>query len=247
MLDITPEPSINNLRLLAATLTHPLNALLHTAGMPPGLPLSFGASLFSAIPTLPLITALGTLTVRLQSPSSPPTYQDLLSDASEAELDGVTIQAPTTEALLRSLSDRVTVRPGAPCQPPAAHERATMSLAGQSQPEHGSFGETEPEELVLSALAKAQGPLSIREILLRAPSDRKPPYKRVKAAAETLTDRGELDRIKEGTAHRYALRTDTDDQIGRRSARYWPTAPTRKRFSRPRSPSGSSGSDLPHG
>lgn len=214
ILGITPEPSASNLQLLAAALSAGLDARLRTADAPRGLPLRVSAGLFRAIPILPLTTSLGPLNVLSQPPA---TYHDLLADTTptgpaEVATSEPPLGAPPT-GITSVISDNLPPLPPAP-------ESAAMAATLRNGLDHNALREGDLEELILSALAEDDTPMSIREILLLAPSEKKAPYKRVKTAAETLARRGHLLRDKSGTAHRYRLHThtdtDTDDEVARR-------------------------------
>jgi len=212
ILGITPEPSASNLQLLAAALSAGLDARLRTADAPRGLPLRVSAGLFRAIPILPLTTSLGPLNVLSQPPA---TYHDLLADTTPTGTAEVATSEPPLGApptgITSVISDNLPPLPLAP-------ESAAMAATLRNGLDHNALREGDLEELILSALAEDDTPMSIREILLLAPSEKKAPYKRVKTAAETLARRGHLLRDKSGTAHRYRLHTDTDsdDEVARR-------------------------------
>lgn len=208
-LDITPEPTPSNLRLLAVALSAALDARLHTADALHGLPIRLSAGIFSAIPILPLTTSLGPLNVLSQPPS---TYRDLLTvTTATTGSDGIATLTAAVEAHPSCLEAGITsINPDLLRVLPLANESAAMAATRPNGFEHKAVREGDLEDLVLSALAEADTPMSIRDILSLTPLEKKAPYKRLKAAAETLTRRGQLLRGKSGTAHRYRLHTDTD-------------------------------------
>lgn len=213
-LDVAPAPTNDNLTTLAEIL----------GGVDPRLrahdkyAIALNPEIFRSIPTLPLTTRLGDVNILLRPTGSPTNYDDLRDDASTVQLDTVPTLVPTIHALLRGLA-------GGARQP---HPEVIAQLRQLAEPEPQQPAVVaEPlaagdhrnlEEAVLNTLSRIGHPATIRDVLFSMQASQRPPYKQVKAAAESLTARGLLLRDKEGAAHRYRLNTAADDKIAHQVA-----------------------------
>jgi predicted transcriptional regulator len=210
-LDVAPAPTDENLAGLAGALAA-VDPRLRAGAE--GLPIALSPEIFRSVPALPLTTRLGDVNVLLRPTGSPARYDDLLDDASTVELDTVPTLVPTVDALLRGLAggarephpDVITqlreLASPIPELPPVAATPTT------DVDDHGDL-----EQAVLETLGQLTYPATIRDVLFAMKTSRRPPYKQVRAAAESLTGRGWLLRTKDGTAYRYRLNTDADDKI----------------------------------
>lgn len=98
--DITPKADQANLARLAAALSE-LEARIRTDSEPDGLPFNFDAESLAAIETLNLTTIAGDLDLAF-TPAGTSGYDDLLRDASPAELYGATVQIASLADVIRS-------------------------------------------------------------------------------------------------------------------------------------------------
>jgi predicted transcriptional regulator len=215
---VTPAPTDSNLASLAHTLCSAAPRLrAHDVA---GSPITLGPDIIRAIPELPLTTHLGDLNILMHPVGAPTDYDELRDDASTVELDTVPTLIPTIDALLRGLAggsrqphpellDRLRhLANSEPAEPPPAFQ-APRTEAEQRH---------ELERAILETLNQLGHPASIRDLLFAMNTRRRPPYKQVKIAAESLTAHRRLLRDKEGTAHRYRLNTGTEDHLARQVA-----------------------------
>ena len=212
-IDLTPAPTDSNLATLAQAFAG--DTLRLRAPDDQALPITLSPELIRAIPALPLTTQFGDVNVLLHPVGAPTDYDELRDEASTVELDTVPTLVPTIEALLRGLAG-------------GAHQPHRELLARLRQLAHRSHLDPVPavqpplteaerrndlEHAIIQAIERLGYPASIRDVIFAMNSYWRPRYKQVKIAAESLTDRGQLVRDKDGTAHRYRLNTCADDQI----------------------------------
>jgi predicted transcriptional regulator len=213
-LDLTPAQTDDNLANLARALSAVSARLRADGGLAPSITLC--PDIFRAIPTLPLTTEAGACNVLLHPVGAPANYDELLGDVTRVELDNVPALVPTIDALLDGLA-------GGARQP---HPELVARLLHQgartrsnepvpalltSPPE--TERDDDVEQALLWTVEHLGHPASIRELLFAMNAEQRAPYKQVKRAAEALAARGLLLRDKDGTAYRYRLNTDSDDQL----------------------------------
>jgi len=209
-----PAPTDDNLANLAQALSA-VSARLRAEGGHT-LSITLSPDIFRAIPTLLLTTDAGACNVLLHPVGAPAAYERLLGDATTVELDNVPALVPTIDALLDGLA-------GGARQPhpeliarllqQGAHTRSNELFAALSTSPPEPERDYDVEQAVLSMVEHLGHPASIRELLFAMNAEQRAPYKRVKRAAEALAVRGLLLRDKDGTAYRYRLNTDSDDQL----------------------------------
>jgi predicted transcriptional regulator len=209
-----PAPTEDNLANLAQALSGVSAKLRADGGL--ALSITLCPDLFRSIPNLPLTTEAGACNVLLHPVGAPADYEELLGDATTVELDNVPALVPTIDALLDGLAGGARqphpelvarlLQQGAPAR---SNEPVAALLTSPPEAERHD----DLEQAILWTVEHLGHPASIREVLFAMNAERRAPYKRVKRAAESLAARGLLLRDKDGTAHRYRLNTDSDDQL----------------------------------
>jgi predicted transcriptional regulator len=218
-LDLIPAPTDDNLANLARALSAASAKLRADGGL--ALSITLSPDLFRAIPALPLTTEAGACNVLLHPVGALADYEKLLGDATTIELDNVPTLVATIDALLDGLA-------GGARQPhPELIARLSRQGARTTSNEPVTALLTSPleaerhddlEQAILWTVEHLGHPASIRDLLFAMNAERRAPYKRIKRAAEALAAHGLLLRDKDGTAYRYRLNTDSDDQLAHQVA-----------------------------
>jgi predicted transcriptional regulator len=213
-LDLMPAPTEDYLANLAQALSAVSAKLRPDGGL--ALSITLCPDIFRAIPNLPLTTEAGACNVLLHPVGAPADYEKLLDDATTVELDHVPALVPTIDALLDGLA--VGARRPHPelvarllQQGARITSNKPVAALLTSPPEAERHDDL--EQAILWTVEHLGHLASVREVLFAMNAERRAPYKRVKRAAEALAARGLLLRDKDGTAYRYRLNTDSDDQL----------------------------------
>lgn len=222
--DLVPDDRRANLDKLAHVLGSDLAARLRLTPEGATLPLVLNAGTFTRVPTLPLSTALGPVNVLLSPTPARSSYASVAVDASAVEVEGVSVQVATTEALLDGLAGGAGPADDAVLgelrRVRAAERIESLGLQDAKPAELLPAEERHALELALRGLLAHRGTAATVRDIVTALGGRQqaPPYPVVRSVADDLVERGILLRDRVGTANTYRLNDDYESRVTREIA-----------------------------